>query len=102
MANAKENMESANDSALELITNIQEGIIAAQKQFADAVTGLVPEVPTTDLPDTPDAKELIEQTFAFQAKLLEANKAFSLGLIDAWTQTSPKSASTKVKASTKN
>jgi hypothetical protein len=103
MATAKENMASVNESTLELITSIQQRIVDAQKEFADAVAGLVPEVPswvpTADLPEGPDAKELLEESFAFQARLLEANKQFSLGLLDAWSQTAPKPAAKATKAS---
>ena len=94
---------SANEATLELITSIQNRIVEAQKEFAAAVAGLVPDVPswlpTENLPETPDPKELVEQSFAFQTQLLEANKAFSLGLVEAWSQATPKQAGKDTKAS---
>ena len=106
MAAAKDTIASANESTLELITGIQNRIVEAHKEFAAAVAGLVPEVPswlpTADLPETPDPKELAEQSFAFQQQLLEANKAFTLGLLDAWAQATPASSSgTKATKATK-
>jgi hypothetical protein len=104
---AKDTIASANETTLELITGIQNRIVEAHKEFAAAVAGLVPDVPswvpTADLPETPDPKDLVEQSFAFQQQLLEANKAFSLGLIEAWSQTAPSQSgtkATKAKAST--
>jgi hypothetical protein len=102
MATAKDTIASANDTALEAITGIQKRIVEAHKEFAAAVAGLVPEVPswvpTADLPETADPKELVEQSFAFQAQLLEANKAFSLGLIEAWAQAAPQAGTKATKA----
>lgn len=99
MATTNENLASVNESALELITGVQQRIVEAHKEFATAVAGLVPDVPswlpTPDLPDTPDPKQFVEQSFALQAQLLEANKSFSLGLIEAWAQATPAPAGTK-------
>ena len=99
---AKDTITSANEATLELITGIQNRIVEAHKEFAAAVAGLVPEVPswlpTADLPETADPKELAEQSFAFQQQLLEANKAFTLGLIEAWAQTAPSQATKATKA----
>ena len=99
MASAKDNVASTNEATLELITSIQQRIVDAQKEFAAAVSQLVPDVPKTNLTDAPDAKELVEESFAFQARLLEANRAFSLGLIEAWAQGAPNPGGTKTSKS---
>ena len=104
MATAQENIASINDSTLELITTIQDRIVDVHKEFASMVSGLVPDVPSflpqPKMPDTPDPKSLVEQGFDFRARLLEANKTFSLGLIDAWTHAAPKPPA-KARASSK-
>lgn len=95
---SKETTQSVDESTLEIITSIQERIVDANKEFANAMASLVPEVPfmpKSDMFDAPDTKSLVEQSFDFQSQLLEANRAFSLGLIDAWSQATPKASSTK-------
>jgi hypothetical protein len=98
MATTKETTASVDESTLEMITSIQERIVAANKEFASTVANLVPDVPfmpKSDMFDAPDTKSLIDQSFDFQSQLLEANRAFSLGLIDAWSQAAPKASSKK-------
>lgn len=94
----KEHTGSIDESTLEMITSIQERIVDAHKEFAGAIAKVVPDVsflPTTDRFDTPDTKSLVEQGFDFQSKLLEANRAFSLGLIEAWADVMPKQSDKK-------
>jgi hypothetical protein len=98
MATTKQKAPSVDESTLEMITSIQERIVDAHKEFASTVAKLVPELPNmprTEMFDTPDTKSLVEQSFDFQSRLLEANRAFSLGLIDAWSEVVPKETSTK-------
>ena len=93
MTTANDTLSSVNDSALEVITGIQERIVAAQKDLAAAIAELLPETPDyvrlPEMPEGTDPKSIVEQTFDFQARLLEANKTFSLGVLDAWSQTKP-------------
>jgi hypothetical protein len=39
--------------------------------------------------DVPEATELIEETFKFQSRLLEANRSFALSLAQAVTDSVP-------------
>jgi hypothetical protein len=91
-----DNLASASDTTLDLIVGIQQRIVDVNREFASVVAGLLPELPswlqpsdTPDIPDTPDPKELVEQGFEFHTRLLEANKEFSKGLIEAWAQAVP-------------
>ena len=102
-------MPSAKDdvSTTETFTDIQHRIVDAQKQLATAIAGLVPEPPAWlsdfDVPTTPDPKKLVEQNFAFRTKVLEANKAFSLSLLDAWALATPQPAgATSTRAAAKS
>lgn len=94
----KESIASVDESTLEIITNMQQRIVDAHKEFATTMAKLTPDVPfvpTPDMFDAPDTKSLVEQSFDFQSRLLEANRTFSLGLIDAWSQASTKDSSKK-------
>ena len=92
----KDSITSVNDSTLNLITGVQQRIVDVNREVASAVAGLVPDVPswlpTPDTGDTADAADLVAQGFSFQAQLLEANKTFSLGLLEAWREATPKPA----------
>lgn len=82
-----EAISTSNKSALKLLTSVQKGILDAQKEaastFANVETPAVPEwVPTVD---APSARDLVEESLTFPAKVLESNKAFVLGLLDVWS-----------------
>jgi Lhr-like helicase len=102
---AKDRLSSANERTLELVTSVQERILEATKSYVSAVSGVVPETPSW-LPsppeDLPSAKDLLEETFKFQAQLLEANRNFSLALAEAWEEREkPAQKATKASKSTK-
>jgi hypothetical protein len=98
----KDIIESANDSTLGFITSVQDRIVDANKGIVSAVARRVPEPPSwLPTPKTPDAKVLIENSFGFQARLLEANRAFSVALVDVWAPATPKPAPAKRAASAK-
>jgi hypothetical protein len=85
-----ENLASVSDTTLEAIVGIQQRIVDIHREFASVLSGLLPDVPSwlqpSDDVDTTDPKQLVEQGFSFQSRLLEANKEFSMGLIEAWAQ----------------
>ena len=84
--NVQEIIGSANESALSFVSTVQERIVDANKAVASAVTGNLPDLPSW-LPtvDSPDVKKLVKDSYAFQAKLLDKQTAFSVALVDAWT-----------------
>jgi hypothetical protein len=86
---AKDRLSSVNERTLELVTSVQERILEATTSYVSAVSGVVPETPSW-LPsppgDLPSAKDLLDETFKFQAQLLEANRNFSLALVEAWQE----------------
>ena len=108
---ANDRLSSANERTLELVTSVQERILEATKSYVSAVSGVVPETPSwvpSPPEDLPSAKELLEETFKFQAQLLEANRNFSLALAEAWEEgaepapnATEASKSTKARATTK-
>jgi hypothetical protein len=86
---ANEKITPASERALELITAVQESILDATKSYISTLSGTSPNAPSwadaVSTP-TPDAKELIEENYKFQSRLLEANKSFALALTELWTQ----------------
>lgn len=90
MSTITDNLASASDSTLEAVVGIQQRIVDIQREFASLVTGVLPDAPSwlqpSDDVDVPGPKELLEQGFSFQSRLLDANKEFALGLIEAWAR----------------
>jgi hypothetical protein len=88
MDSAVEALSAANESTLKYVTSVQERVLSAYRDLASsAKTDVAPTI-TTLLP-TPDpeaTRDVVEETFAFATKLLEANKAFALGLLDVTPQ----------------
>ena len=91
----QETVAAANATALEFITGLQTRIVDANTQLATALAGRTPSwLPTAKLPQAPNPRQLVEQGFAFRAKLLEANRNFSVGLLEAWADATPQSPAT--------
>jgi hypothetical protein len=75
-------LASLNQTSLEALTTVQNGIAAAYKRAARFL-------PTSWIPATPlvpvtrgYVAQVIEESYAFQAKMLEANKSFAVRLLD--------------------
>jgi len=86
MNNVLEALSSGNEAGLAALTSVQEQVLDFQRQLAATVTK--PEVPSwVPTADPSVAVSAIEQAFAFGAKVAEANKDFTLGVIHAWTPT---------------
>jgi hypothetical protein len=80
-----EALTAANESTLKYVTSVQERVLNA---YRDLATSAKPEVPAAIAPwvPSPDAqttRDVVEETFAFATKLLEANKTFALGILEA-------------------
>jgi hypothetical protein len=87
MSAAKDSLAASNEAALELVTTMQQQILEATKSYVSAIGETSPEKLGFTAPDpaeNPDPKDLIEETFRFQSRLLEANKSFALSLTEAW------------------
>jgi hypothetical protein len=74
-------LTTANESTVKVIT-------FAQDQFLKAYKTIASKVPATPMPSwlTPDpeqGRKAVERAFDLQSQLLEQNKAFALGLIEA-------------------
>ena len=88
----QENMRAANQKTLEWVTSMHQSILDATKSYVDSVAKNAPEAPAWTEPqaaNVPDIKQLIEDSYDFQARVLEENKKFSLALADAWAAAAP-------------
>jgi len=87
MSAAKDSLAASNEAAIELVTTMQQQILEATKSYVSAISDTTPDKLGFTAPgpaDTADPKEMIEETFRFQSRLLEANKSFALSLTEAW------------------
>ena len=92
-----EALASSNESAIKYVTAFQEQIVESLRSLADPIKEAAPKgaswLPTAE-PAT--ARDLLEETYAFNAKILELNKAFAVSLLEVLTP-----ATTPVKSSKK-
>ncbi len=78
---------ASNQAALDLVKAVQDQVLEATKSYVSAISDASTDKAGWTAPEPPehaDPKELIEETFKFQAQLLEANKAFALSLTETW------------------
>jgi hypothetical protein len=87
MSKTPNTLAASNEAALELVSQLQAQILEATKSYVSAISDTSPEKLGWTAPDPagqPDPRELIEETFRFQSRLLETNKSFALSLTEAW------------------
>jgi hypothetical protein len=80
-----EALTAANESTLKYVTSVQDSVLSAYRDLTSSVKTDVPQTvaPWIPAPEPQAAREIVEETFAFATKLLQANKAFALGLLEA-------------------
>ena len=98
-----ETIATINEGTLKAIGTLQEQMLAFNRDVAAAFARVeLPSwVPTPD-PAAVDTNvdDLVKQAYSFQAQRVEADKKFALDLIDIWTNTGRKVASTSSEAKT--
>ena len=72
-------LTTANQSTVKVITFTQDQFLKAYK----AVASKLPSGPSWLTPDPEQGRKAVERAFELQSQLLEQNKAFALGIIDA-------------------
>ena len=81
MSNPNEGVE---EQVLRAVTSNQAAVVEAVRRWAEAVEKIVPELPTTPVPDAvPDPAELVDRTFDFATALLSAQRKFTHDLLAA-------------------
>jgi hypothetical protein len=82
-----ETIATINETTLKALGTIQEQVLAFNRDVAAALgrvelpSWLPTPEPTTDF----DVDGLVKQAYEFQAQRVEADKQFTLGLVDIWT-----------------
>jgi len=90
-------LTSLNKTSLKALTSVQDGIVAAYKNAASFLpTDWIPAQPVVPLARGYLA-QAIEESYAFQTKVLAANKSFAVRLLDA-TPPAPAPAKAPAKA----
>ena len=79
---AADTLASINDTSLDFLTSVQDGILEAYKTVTDALpTDALANVPTLPVFEPSAIAQLVDEAFGFQAKVVDANKSFALGLL---------------------
>jgi hypothetical protein len=92
METLAETISTINEATLKAIGTVQEQVLAFNREFAAALSKvelpswLPAAEPTTNVP----LDELTKQAFDFQAQRVAADKQFALDLVDIWTQSARK------------
>ncbi len=93
---------SINESTLKTVGSLQEQVLAFQRNVSEAVAKAVDVpsfVPTPQPLADVSVDALVEQAYEFQARRLEEDKQFALGLVEIWSAPTRKAArSTKTAA----
>jgi hypothetical protein len=82
---------TSNERALDVVTSVQKQIVDGAKALVSNVEKIAPDTDT--LGELPSAKDLLDQAYGFQTRLLKANHDFSVALTDAfvgaWSAATP-------------
>ena len=80
-----EALTAANESTLKIVTAVQDQILDSYKGLAPAVQNALqpPTLPSwLSVPAPEETRDVVAKAFEFQTQLLEADKAFTLNLLD--------------------
>jgi hypothetical protein len=93
MEQLTETISTINEATLKAISTIQEQVLAFNREIVAALAQVelpswLPAPQPTDVP----LDALTEQAFDFQAQRVAADKQFALDLVDIWTQSARKAA----------
>lgn len=76
--------EKAQEQVLSTLEQVRELNVSAAATIGKTVGDIVPELPTLSFAENlPTAREVVEVVFGFAHRLLDAQQAYVLGLIDA-------------------
>ena len=75
---------TSNERALDVVTSVQKQIVDGAKTFVANVERITPDSET--LPELPSAKDLLDEAYGFQTRLLKANHDFSVALANVFSE----------------
>lgn len=93
--------KAAQDQILEAAKRNQQIALQAAQAWAQAVAPYASQAPAAPaIEGIPTAEELVQSSFGFAQKLLEAQQELALGIVEAWAPVSaPTASKEKAKAS---
>ena len=84
-----EALAATNESAVKYATLVQEQVLDGFRSLTEPLTKDVPSISSWfPIAESASARELLEETFAFNSRMLELNKSFAMSLVDVLTPTS--------------
>ena len=77
---------ATNDSAVKYATVIQERMLDSVRTLTEPLKKEVPKISSwLPINEADSARRLVEETFAFNARMLDLNKSFAVSLLDVLT-----------------
>ena len=88
---------SSNETAVKYVTTVQEQILEGLRSLAETLTkagtpALSGLLPTSE---PAPARDIVEEAYSFNARLLELNKSFAINVLDVLTPASTPAKTTK-------
>jgi hypothetical protein len=83
-ATTLDRLTQTQDKVIETVESFQQPVVEAVRKAVDLVEDRLPELPTERLTaQLPTAREVVDNQFAFAARLLEATHQLTLAVLDA-------------------
>jgi hypothetical protein len=79
-----ETLTAANDSTANLVASYQEKVYAAFKELAPLIASALSAPAQTWPPDLDQVRAVVDESFVFPSRVLEANRGLALDFVDAW------------------
>lgn len=91
MPNYAEVVSQVQDQVIAAVKQTQDITVSAVAQVAETVAGLLPELPALPFAEQiPAPKDVVTKAYAFAGALLDARRDFALRLIEAVAPVTPK------------
>ena len=91
-----EALAATNDSAVKYATLVKEQVLDSFRSLTEPLKKDVPTVYSwLPVAESASARDLVEETFAFNSRMLDLNKSFAIGLVDVLTPNPAPAKSTK-------
>ena len=86
----------AQRQSLEMVTEMQDRVLKANKEFAQSVDGMVETLPLPEfkVPGMADA-DFVGQAFDMTSEWLDNTRKFTEGMVAAWMPEAPKAKASK-------
>lgn len=86
--NVSEQMQEAQDRVLTQVETAQDQVLEMNRRMAEAIAGVLPNGELPSLPFVsalPDPATVVDQSFDFAARMMDANQKFYREMVQVWT-----------------